>query len=114
MYSLVNAAELSGIYVRLLVRTQICVQRYNFFLIYASFFTILNEILHFMSKKQQHSAFPILQDWRIRGGNAECRRGGGREPALDAGTKNKERGRGDGAGDDIARSIWKGAILSGR
>ena len=41
-------------------------------------------------------------------------RGGGREPALDAGTKNKERGRGDGAGDNIARSIWTDAILSGR
>ncbi|MBR2167558.1 MAG: hypothetical protein IJ920_04430 [Paludibacteraceae bacterium] len=29
-------------------------------------------------------------------------------------TKNKERGRGDGAGDDIARNIWTDAILSGR
>ena len=63
-----------------------------------------------MSKKQQHSAFPILQDWRIRGGNAECRRGGGREPASDAGTKNKERGRGDGAGDDIVLKKKKALI----
>ena len=109
MCSLFYAAEFSGIYVRLLVRTQICVQRYNFFLIYASFFTILNEILHFMSKKQQHSAFPILYMAEM-----PSVRGGGREPASDAGTKNKERGRGDGAGDDIARSIWTDAILSGR
>ena len=69
---------------------------------------------HGREREDEKAAFPILQDWRIQGGNAECRRGGGREPALDAGTKNKERGRGDGAGDDIARSIWTDAILSER
>ena len=72
MYSLFNAAELSGIYVRLLVRTQICVQRYNFFLIYASFFTVLNEILHFMSKKSNNTRH--FRSSKIGGYEAEMSR----------------------------------------
>ena len=45
---------------------------------------------HGGEREDEKAAFPILQDWRIRGGNAECERRGGENRHQMLGQRTKK------------------------